>query len=58
MIFLQHIGNLLLIENHVRFRIAPDGRSLILAVSVFTDCDTLTCTKTRLDERAYRLRKR
>lgn len=34
------------------FRIAPDGRSLILAVSVFTDCDTLACTKTRLDERA------
>lgn len=33
------------------FRIAPDGRSLVLAVSVFIDCDTLACTKTRLDAR-------
>ena len=33
------------------FRIAPDGRSLVLAVSVFVDCDTLACTKTRLDAR-------
>ncbi|KAK0341356.1 hypothetical protein LTR94_026700, partial [Friedmanniomyces endolithicus] len=34
------------------FRIAPDGKSLVLAVSVFVDCDTLACTKTRLDARA------
>lgn len=34
------------------FRIAEDGRSLILAVSVFTDCATLTCVKDRLAERA------
>jgi acylaminoacyl-peptidase len=33
------------------FRIAPDGRSLVLAVSVFVDCDTLACTKIRLDAR-------
>lgn len=33
------------------FRIAPDGRSLVLALSVFVDCETLACTRTRLDER-------
>ena len=33
------------------FRIAPDGKSLVLAVSVVVDCDTLACTKTRLDAR-------
>lgn len=34
------------------FKIAPDGRSLVLAVAVFTDCDTLQCTRDRMDERA------
>ena len=34
------------------FRIAPDGRSLILGVSVFADCETLECTKARSDEAA------
>lgn len=29
------------------FQIAPDGRSLILTVSTFADCDTLACTKDR-----------
>ena len=33
------------------FRIAPDGRSLVLAVPVFVDCDSLACTKARLDAR-------
>jgi len=33
------------------FRIAPDGKSLVLAVSVFVDCAALACTKTRLDAR-------
>ena len=36
------------------FRIAPDGRSLVLALSVFVDCETLACTRTRLDERGIR----
>ncbi len=34
------------------FRIAPDGRSLVLGISVFSDCDTLECTKTRSDAAA------
>ena len=34
------------------FRIAPDGRSLVLGVSVFADCETLECTKTRSDAAA------
>ena len=34
------------------FRIAPDGRSLVLGISVFVDCDTLECTKTRGDTAA------
>ncbi len=34
------------------FRIAPDGRSLILAAAVFIDCDTLACTRTRMDQKA------
>lgn len=33
------------------FRLAPNGASLVLAVSVFVDCDTLACTKTRMDAR-------
>ena len=33
------------------FRLAPNGASLVLAVSVFVDCDTLACTTTRMDAR-------
>jgi acylaminoacyl-peptidase len=33
------------------FRIAPDGRKLVVSASVFPDCDTLGCTKQRLDAR-------
>ncbi len=31
------------------FRVFPDGRALILALPVFIDCDTLQCTKDRID---------
>ena len=34
------------------FRLSPDNRSLILGISVFADCDTLECTKTRSDTAA------
>jgi acylaminoacyl-peptidase len=34
------------------FRITPDGKNLIVSLSVFPDCDTPACTKKRLDERA------
>lgn len=34
------------------FRFTPDGQALILGVSVYTDCETLECTKERLAERA------
>src|SRR5690606_35522078 len=34
------------------FRLSPDNRSLILGISVFADCDTLECTKTRSDNAA------
>ena len=40
------------------FRVADDGRSLILAVAVFTDCATLQCVKDRLAERAKSGRRR
>ncbi|MFJ6025324.1 prolyl oligopeptidase family serine peptidase [Brevundimonas sp. NPDC092305] len=30
------------------FRIAPDGRGLVLAAAVFVDCETLDCTRDRL----------
>lgn len=33
------------------FRIAPDGRSLVLSAPVFIDCETLQCTRDRLDAR-------
>ncbi|MEJ2080391.1 MAG: S9 family peptidase, partial [Acidobacteriota bacterium] len=31
--------------------VAPDGENLILAINVFPDCESLPCTKKRLDER-------
>jgi dipeptidyl aminopeptidase/acylaminoacyl peptidase len=31
--------------------VAPDGKNLILAINVFPDCESLPCTKKRLDER-------
>jgi dipeptidyl aminopeptidase/acylaminoacyl peptidase len=34
------------------FRITPDGKTIILSAAVFPDCDTLACTKKRLDDRA------
>ncbi len=34
------------------FRVAPDGRSLILAAPVFIDCADLNCTRDRLKARA------
>lgn len=33
----------------VAFRVSPDGRGLILSLPVFVDCDTLQCTKDRID---------
>ena len=33
----------------VAFRVSPNGRGLILALPVFVDCDTLQCTKDRID---------
>jgi acylaminoacyl-peptidase len=33
------------------FRISPDGRTLVVALNVFPDCDTLACTKQRQDAR-------
>ena len=34
------------------FRLAPDGKHLVLGIAVFPDCDSLTCTKARIDARA------
>ncbi|GBC84264.1 Dipeptidyl-peptidase 5 [bacterium HR11] len=34
--------------------VSPDGRYLAFTVEVFPDCDTLACTKRRLDEAAQR----
>jgi dipeptidyl aminopeptidase/acylaminoacyl peptidase len=34
------------------FALSPDGKHLVVAIDVFLDCDTLECTKRRLDERA------
>ncbi len=31
--------------------VSPDGKNLILAISVFPDCKSLDCTRKRLDER-------
>jgi dipeptidyl aminopeptidase/acylaminoacyl peptidase len=33
------------------FRLAPDGRHVLLAIDVFTDCADLACTRKRLDDR-------
>lgn len=37
--------------NIASFRISPDGKTLVLALNVFPDCETLACTKTRVDAR-------
>jgi dipeptidyl aminopeptidase/acylaminoacyl peptidase len=34
------------------FELAPDGKTLAVTMEVFPDCDTLECTKTRVDEKA------
>jgi dipeptidyl aminopeptidase/acylaminoacyl peptidase len=34
------------------FRLAPDGRHLVLSLEVFVDCPDLACTKERLDRRS------
>ncbi|HEV7518654.1 MAG TPA: S9 family peptidase, partial [Thermoanaerobaculia bacterium] len=34
------------------FRLAPDGRHLVVSLEVFVDCPSLACTKERLDRRA------
>ena len=31
------------------FKVSPDGKALILALPVFIDCDTLQCTRDRID---------
>jgi dipeptidyl aminopeptidase/acylaminoacyl peptidase len=31
------------------YRIAPDGRDLVVAINVYPDCDTLACTKAKQD---------
>lgn len=34
------------------FMLSPDGRHLVVSMSVFPDCDNLECTRHRLEERA------
>jgi dipeptidyl aminopeptidase/acylaminoacyl peptidase len=34
------------------YKLAPDGKSVLLSYAVFTDCNDLACTKERLDGRA------
>jgi dipeptidyl aminopeptidase/acylaminoacyl peptidase len=34
------------------FRVTPDGKHLVVGVAVFPDCDTLGCTKSRMDAKA------
>ncbi len=36
----------------VAFRVSPDGKSLILSAPVFVDCDTLQCTRDRMESEA------
>jgi dipeptidyl aminopeptidase/acylaminoacyl peptidase len=36
------------------FALSPDGRKLIVSMDMFLDCDSVECTKGRLDERAAR----
>ena len=33
------------------FRVAPDGKTLVVAINVFPDCDTLACSKAKVDAR-------
>ena len=33
------------------FRLSPDGKTLVLALNVFPDCDTLACTRAKADAR-------
>ena len=33
------------------FKFSPDGKHVLLSIDVFTDCDSLACTKKRLDDR-------
>jgi len=37
--------------NVASYRLAPDGRTLVVALHVFPDCDTLACTKAKADAR-------
>ena len=46
----QPVTNLPL--NVAAFRVAPDGRRLLLALEVFAGCADLACTRSRLDQRA------
>ncbi|GAB3793461.1 prolyl oligopeptidase family serine peptidase [Dyella agri] len=34
------------------YKLSPDGKSVLLSYAVFTDCDTLACTKQMQDKRA------
>jgi len=34
------------------YRIAPDGRTIVAAINVFPDCDTLACSKAKLEAKA------
>jgi acylaminoacyl-peptidase len=34
------------------FRVAPDGKHLVLSAAVFPDCDTMACTKSRMETKA------
>ena len=36
------------------YKLSPDGKSIALAFEVFNDCDTLDCSKKRVDEMAAR----
>ena len=38
------------------YRLSPDGRTLVVSANVFPDCDTLACTKARVDARRHVLR--
>ena len=37
--------------NVANYRLSPDGKTLVVGLNVFADCDTLACTKARLDAR-------
>jgi dipeptidyl aminopeptidase/acylaminoacyl peptidase len=45
----EQVSNLPLDINN--FKLAPDGRHVLLSIDVFTDCNDLACTKKKLDER-------